>query len=80
MNKFKMQSEGVKSVGTTCVKCSYSLAHKSMVKTTKRSTWLLVESIDRMHETSLVVEERIKDSRIYYWQITRLLQKQNWQR
>jgi hypothetical protein len=35
-----------------------------------------MESIDRMHETSLVVEEKIKDLKIYYWQITILFQKQ----
>jgi hypothetical protein len=45
-------------VGSTCVKRTLSSTYKLMVETTKKLSWTLIESIDQMHETTMVVEEK----------------------
>jgi hypothetical protein len=48
----------IRYVGSIGVKMIYSSTHKSMAEATKKGNKLLVESIEQINATSLILEEK----------------------
>lgn len=57
-NIVNIKNIAIRYVGNIGVKMTYSSTHKSMVEATKKRSKLLVQSIEQINATSLILEEK----------------------
>lgn len=57
MNKEVHLGNGSWNVGNIIIKCSFSFAHKNMVEVTQKGNHMLINTLDKMHDSNMIMEE-----------------------
>jgi len=58
VNKEAYLGNGSWNVDNTIIKCSSSFAHKNMVEATLKRNHMLIDTLDKMHDPTIVMEEK----------------------
>ncbi len=58
MNEEASLGNGSWNVDNIIIKCSSSFAHTNMVKVTHKGSHMLIDTIDKMHDPTMIMEEK----------------------
>jgi len=64
VNKEAYLGNGFWNVDNTIIKCSSSFAHTNMVKATHKGNHMLIDTLDKMHDPTMIMEgKKLKSKR-----------------
>jgi len=58
VNEEASLSNGSWNVDNTIIKCSFSFAHTNMVKVTHKGNHMLIDTHDKMHDPTMIMQQK----------------------